>query len=243
MSGDGGMNGIAPRKDRGLTLIEILLALIVMVLGIVGILALFPPALESAKESMENTQAAIAGESVANALSVAVRFATYDPATNTWLATLTHDLQGSGMSVRYTFPLPQFSNTAMDGSRTGTFPQHHPPGVPAVENIEGQQAFGLGSDPWTSARLAEVRKSDPSDPLSQFAFSFRVRKIHTLAFLEGKLKNDGTPWTLQDLDPLSKLYEFQITVFRFAGSAEEGLGAKDQPKRAIATMTTRVSTK
>jgi len=238
------MNGKSPRQDRGLTLIEILLALIVMVLGIVGILALFPPALESAKESMENTQAAITGESIANALSVAVRFATYEPATNTWTATLTHDLEGKGSSVRYPFALPQFANTAMDSGRTGTFPQHHPGPSAATEKIEVQPAFVLGSDPWTSARLAVVRQSDPSDPLSQFAFAFRVRKVHTLAFLEGKLKADGTPWTLQDLDPLSKLYEFQITIFRLQGGPDaDGVAGGEQPKRVVAVMTTRVSTK
>ena len=43
--------------QRGMTLIEILIALIVMVLGVLGILALFPPSLEMAKESMEETNA------------------------------------------------------------------------------------------------------------------------------------------------------------------------------------------
>ena len=32
--------------ERGMTLIEILIALIVMVLGVLGILALFPPAMQ-----------------------------------------------------------------------------------------------------------------------------------------------------------------------------------------------------
>ena len=45
--------------QKGMTLIEILIALLVMVLGVLGIMALFPPALQSASESMEETNAAI----------------------------------------------------------------------------------------------------------------------------------------------------------------------------------------
>ena len=55
--------------QRGMTLIEILIALIVMVLGVLGILALFPPALQMGSESMEETNAAILAESVAHALA------------------------------------------------------------------------------------------------------------------------------------------------------------------------------
>ena len=57
-----------PARHRGMTLIEILIALIVMVLGVLGILALFPPSLEMAKESMEETNAAMLSESVAHSL-------------------------------------------------------------------------------------------------------------------------------------------------------------------------------
>ena len=62
------------RKERGLTLIEILLALIVMAIGIVGILALFPTALNFAKTSMEETQGAMLSESVSEGLRNALRF-------------------------------------------------------------------------------------------------------------------------------------------------------------------------
>src|SRR3990167_5035570 len=106
------------RNERGLTLIEILLALIIMVLGILGILALFPPALESAKESMEETTAAILGESVAQSLSMATRFAQYDSATGTYTVVFTHDLKNGVEFVKYAFPggLPLIA----DGWR------HHP---------------------------------------------------------------------------------------------------------------------
>lgn len=228
------------RKARGLTLLEILLALIVLVIGIVGILALFPTALDSAKESMEYSQAAITGESVANALAVALRLATLDAASGTWTAILSHDLEWSNNNARtYKFTLPKLT----DGlpSPDGTAWTHHPGPLKPSDTPADQDAFVLGSDPWTAAQLDEVRKTDPNDPLNQFAFAFRVRKVHSLAWLEGKMKPDGKPYSRDDLDPISKLYEFQILIFRLMGAPPEG--SKGQPKRLVAILTTRVSTK
>ena len=236
-----GMNRSLARQDKGLTLLEILLALIVMVIGIVGILALFPTALDSAKESMEYSQAAITGESVANSLAVALRLATLEPASNTWTAVLSHDLQVGGSPERiYRFTLPKLVE-GLSNSRDGTPWFHHPGMSSASETPEDQPAFVMGTDPWVKAELEQVRKTDPNDPLAQFAFSFRVRKVHTLAWLEGKMKADGKPYSIEDLDPISKLYEFQIIIFRLQGEPQDG--GKKQPKRIVATMTTRVSTK
>lgn len=230
-----------PRKRaaRGLTLLEILLALIVMVIGIVGILALFPTALDSAKESMEYSQAAITGESVANALAVALRLATYDPGSGLWTAVLSHDLEwSSNKATMYRFTLPKLTEGLAPGNE-GTNWIHHPGPVQPSDEPWNQAAFVLGADPWTAAQLEEVRKTDPNDPLAQFAFAFRVRKIHSLAWLEGKMKPDNKPYTRDDLDPISKLYEFQIFIFRLLGDPE----GKGQPKRLVAILTTRVSTK
>jgi len=230
------------RGNRGLTLLEILLALIVLVIGIVGILALFPTALDSAKESMEYSQAAITGESVANALAVALRLATLEPTSGVWTAVLSHDLgHASRSDIKYTFTLPKLTTDGLSASREGTPWIHHPGPMAPADLPEEQNAFTLGADPWTAAQLEEVRKTDPNDPLAQFAFSFRVRKVHTLAWLEGKPKPDGKPYELSDLDPISKLYEFQIIIFRLMGDAPKS--GKNQPKRLVAILTTRVSTK
>jgi type II secretory pathway pseudopilin PulG len=230
-------------SERGLTLLEILLALIVMVIGIVGILALFPTALDSAKESMEYSQAAITGESIANAIAVALRLATLEPSTGTWTAVLSHDLEwrGKAKNTRYEFTLPKLTD-GLSNSRDGTQWVHHPGPTAPSDNAEDQPAFSMGSDPWTIAQLEEVRKTDPNDPLAQFGFAFRVRKVHSLAWLEGRVKADGKPYTMEDLDPISKLYEFQILIFRMMGDPQDGSG-KNQPKRLVAILTTRVSTK
>jgi type II secretory pathway pseudopilin PulG len=237
-----------------LTLIEILIALIIMVLGIVGILALFPPALDSGKKAMEETQAGITGLSVANALASAVRFATYDPGTGNWTATLVHDLSSASTSVQYTFSLPKLS----DGLR------HHPgSGAPATSiGPDGQPhpdptadtEFKLCGDPWVVATVKQVQGvSDPSDPLDQFGFSFDVHKVNTLSHLLGQIKpyGQGDAYTNEDLEPLSKLYEFNIYIFRvFQAQAPDGhstvvTGPKNvSPKRLVAKpITTRVATK
>src|SRR5262245_60840311 len=171
------------RGARGLTLLEILLALIVMVIGIVGILAMFPPALDSAKESMEYSQAAITGESVANAIAVALRLATLEPSSGTWTAILSHDLRSQGSpGLKYQFTLPKLTTDGLSSSREGTPWIHHPGRTAPLDNPEDQMAFVLGADPWTAAQLKEVHQTDPNDPLNQFAFAFRVRKVHTLAW-------------------------------------------------------------
>jgi len=227
------------RGERGLTLIEILLALIIMVLGIVGILALFPPALQSGKEAMETTQAAISAQSVANALANGVRFANYSAATGDWTVTLTHDLNNSGTTSIYTFNLPKLTDAW----------KHHPGNGTPSTNPEVDPEFKLAGDGWILAAVQEVQvKSDPTEPMKQFAFSFACKKINTLAYLIGTPKPGGGNYTLADLEGIVKLFEFRIHVFRLASNAAGGGGTGSgggvtNTKKLIATVTSRVSTK
>jgi len=95
--------------QKGMTLIEILIALLVMVLGVLGIMALFPPALQSASESMEETNAAILSESVAHSLAEAFSAAEDDKqsAKLQLRCTMSHDMKaGEKTRGRYTFILP-----------------------------------------------------------------------------------------------------------------------------------------
>lgn len=58
---------------RGLTLIEILIALIILMVGLVGVFALFPVGIRSTQESVEDTTAALIAESFHHALIAAMR--------------------------------------------------------------------------------------------------------------------------------------------------------------------------
>lgn len=72
-------------RRRGFTIIEILIAIVVLVLGITGIVALFPTAIESGNQTVEDTYAATITQSVVDSISVGIRESRYSyrgPTTN-----------------------------------------------------------------------------------------------------------------------------------------------------------------
>lgn len=78
-----GRNGLNPRtlsrarRAAGFTIIEILIAIVVLVLGITGIIALFPTAIESGNQTVEDSYSAAITQSVVDAISVGIREARY----------------------------------------------------------------------------------------------------------------------------------------------------------------------
>ena len=87
-----------PRSLRGrlgFTIIEILIAIVVLVLGITGIVALFPTAIESGNKTVEDTYAATICQSVVDAVSVGLRESRY-----TWRATLA---SGASFETTWTY--------------------------------------------------------------------------------------------------------------------------------------------
>lgn len=214
-------------SSKGMTLIEILLALIVMVLGVLGILALFPPAMESAKESMEETNAAIVGESVAQGLTNAMRLGLYDTSKNQTVITLTHDLQLGSVKMKYKFVLPKIEKPSdpvwmhYPGSQTPSDPDM---GMQLASNYQPEddpRLFQLGGDGWVFETTQNVKTiNDPTDSYAQFAFSFDIRKVYTMEYLvkppQPNPDKPGQNYSEKDVDPLMKLYEFRIYVFRTA---------------------------
>jgi type II secretory pathway pseudopilin PulG len=252
--------------ERGMTLIEILLALIVMVLGVTGILAMFPPALQSGRESMEETNAAILGESVAQALTNALRFAQPQgggggaggaPASTNWEVTLSHDLKVGGTTVKYKFLLPSL---VPPGDPTGGlkhFPSSTNPAAgsadpggnlkPIIEDDD--RIFRLAGDQWVKATTQNVMDNfDPTDAYSQFAFSFDCRKVNTLEYLINPSPkpdpNDpnGGAYTLTKLESMCRLYEFRIHIFRAASQAGSFSGGGTGTMAAGADTRTLIAT-
>jgi type II secretory pathway pseudopilin PulG len=210
-----------------MTLIEILLALIVMVLGVLGVLAVFPVAMESAKESLEETNAALVGESVAQGITNGMRLAYYDPASGKTTVSLTHDLLIGSVKMKYRFVLPKILNSGdpqwMHFPST-TSPADPDPGqaLPSSWVVEDDKRYmKLAGDGWVVQTLndAQRQNSDPTDAYNQFAFSFDIKKVFTLEYLlrpvpQPNPAKPGSNYTMADLDPLMKLFEFRIYIYR-----------------------------
>jgi type II secretory pathway pseudopilin PulG len=246
-----------PRTGRrdGLTLIEILLAIIVMALGLVGILALFPPALEQANESMEETQAAILGESVSHALVSAFRNALVDPQTKDVVVYLAHDLEAGGHKGRYEFVLPKGDQPNAAGEyKWYHFPssanppprdQGSPVPMPGWDATTDERHFKLGANGWTKATTDHVKQNfDDTDVLSQFQFSFNLTKVPTLAYLRkaqaGPVDPAAPPLPkAEQIEAMEKLYEIKIFILRVADDP----GGGSPNRKPIAVITKRIISK
>ena len=222
------------KRQNGVTLIEILLALVVMMLGIVGILALFPVALDSAKTSMEETQAAMLTDSVAQAITSGLRHGWKEPnppiPDNSYEVVMAHDNMREGVpAVTYNYYLPALTDEWM----------HHPvpeasiPSIgvpPTVGNPTADDIFSLRGDPWMVSAHETIRATnDRSDPYHQFAFSFDIRKINSLKYLLTKTDPaTGALYTEEGLEGMCTLFELRIHVFRKIGAEAAGGGGGTQ---------------
>jgi len=70
-------------RRAGFTILEILIAIVVLSLGIVGIIALFPTAIESGNKTVEDSYAAAITQSVVDAITVGLRESRYNYRTTT----------------------------------------------------------------------------------------------------------------------------------------------------------------
>jgi prepilin-type N-terminal cleavage/methylation domain-containing protein len=61
------------KRRRGFTILEILIAIVILVLGISGIVALFPTAIEAGNKTVEDCYAAAITQSVVDAIAVGIR--------------------------------------------------------------------------------------------------------------------------------------------------------------------------
>jgi type II secretory pathway pseudopilin PulG len=236
----------------GLTLIEILLSIIVMALGLVGILALFPPAMQAANESMEETQAAILGGSVCQALVSAMRNAVADPQTGEVTVYLAHDLEAGSQKGRFEFVLPKSDPNAAGDNKWYHFPSAPMPpprdpgaAVPTLgwDAAQDDRHFKLGANGWTRATTENVKQNyDDTDSLSQFQFSFNVTKVPTLNYLRkpnAVLDPNMPPLKPEQIDQMEKLYEFKIFILRVA----QDLGGGQTYRTPIAVITKRIISK
>ncbi|MBI2919965.1 MAG: prepilin-type N-terminal cleavage/methylation domain-containing protein [Planctomycetes bacterium] len=136
------------RRSSGFTLVEILIALVILMVGIVGIMALYPVAVKNTKTSLQDTTAATVAQSLHSAMTEAMRRAPTDTVT----------LQHDGTGGKFAFTVP-----------AGI-------GVPAVYPAPGT-AFPLGDDMDVRQAVADIRTMDPTEPYDQYSWQFVVTRV------------------------------------------------------------------
>lgn len=178
------------RTDAGFTLIEILIALVLLMVGIVGILSLFPVAIKNVSSSVEDSAASNLAQSLYSALTEAMR----RPVAG--VVYLTHDgLPGGQMN----FPLP---------TTVGAPVMYPSPGSGTDSTL---QVYQLGTDLRSIAQVNDIQKpaawsmgGDPSEPTRQYSFQFEVSKPPESVIV---VDTAGTTTNLP-------LYQFRFIIYR-----------------------------
>jgi hypothetical protein len=200
---------------------------------------------------MEETQAAILGESVSHAITSAMRNALVDPQSKDVTVYLAHDLEAGGHKGRFEFLLPRGEQPNAAGEYpwfhfpSSATPPARDPGAKLVQTgwnaEEDDRHFKLGANGWTKATTDTVKRiSDDTDALSQFQFSFNVSKVPSLSYLRRPQvvqdPNAPPPPKPEQIEGMEKLYEFKIFILRVA---EDPSGGKAS-RRLISIITKRV---
>lgn len=241
------LNSRYQRTMKGVTLLEILIAIIIMTIGLAGILALFQPALRASRTTMEETTAVVLAESIRDALTNSLKRAELvqdpsfplDPTKKIYRVNVYHDGFKDG---KYTFYLPRFIpiTSPVIPPRDNYYEwDHHPALLPLdtskykrpikspdktfftpQETNEDNLLFILNKDAWIKKVTAELANYDQTDPYEQFLFSFDVRKEDTNAipqYVDGDDKNKYN----DNHDRMSTLYGFMLHVFRAKGPIDD----------------------
>lgn len=145
--------------SSGFTLIEILLALVVLTVGLCGLLALFPVGIKSNKESTEDTMAAMVAESAYQSIVRGMR------ESNGLVVTFKHDGLPAGT---YTATLP-----VVVGARLW-YPTQGPPGTDPSGQVFllGQNGDAITNSilDITDQTVPPPQMKDPSESYRQYSY-------------------------------------------------------------------------
>lgn len=225
-------------SNKGLTLIEILIAIIVLMVGLVGVLALFPTGIKSTKETAEDSNTAVLADSVSQALQAAMRMPSVDTiqGIETTKVRMSHDglplykdsaIGGGSQECVYTFRLPEYQNSPPPKPRIYAHPDSaEPKSVPSGnqfptigelltnETHEPKWAFRLGNSPSLSKTFREViGGQDSTDPYNQYAYAFTIMRLDDLE------PNAIDPNTKINKRLAKSFYEFKIYIYRLPAVA------------------------
>lgn len=200
-------------RNSGFTLIEILIALVVLMIGICGVLSLFPVAIKNVNDSVEDSIASNLAQSLNSSMTEAMR----RPVTG--VVTVTHDGFPAGM---LSFPLP------VSPMVRATYP------VAGSGTDVWLETYQLGTDGAVVAQVANIRSSglgggDPTEPTMQYSFQFEVLKPAESVIV---VDTAGTTTHLP-------LYEFRFMIYR--GYRPESVGVGQTHPALVKEFTTLIA--
>lgn len=158
-------------KNKGFTLIEILIALVIMLVGILGIIALFPLAIKNTGEATKDTEISFFANTIKTSLEHAMRSA---PPGSPVLLKLVGLPKGE-----MKFPLPKYPEGGGEG-KYYMFPpsnlQYPPGGARVVESPpvgEGENFEGTSSDKRVYSPCVKGTESESEEYMKKLAEEMR----------------------------------------------------------------------
>jgi prepilin-type N-terminal cleavage/methylation domain-containing protein len=151
------------KRNDGFTLVEILIAMVVLSVGMLGILALFPAGIKADQQTLQQTYVAQIGESVYNAL-----LSSFRDATTSTRITFSHDFQnlntGTIGKEDWNLPTPSGSYVWFPNSINGAT------NLDTLMTTTGPYRLGLDPNVKNTIDNMKALNDDATDPYERYGF-------------------------------------------------------------------------
>lgn len=240
-------------RNRGFTIVEILIAMTVLSIGLLGILAVFPAGIKNTAKVVEDTYAAMVTESVRNSVELGLQHARIDDGSDKGFIYVGEGVQalleesgdmlpidittldGSGPTIDRT--ADYWVKLPYDTDKVYLFPRRDPTAYEMGARTPQQQppvqkVFPCGTDIVKAARdlsLSTVEREEAlRDVYQQYSYAFTLKEVKAA-------------------DPTShSLYELTILIYRnfpsrFFNAGDETAGYQDRNHQPVKSFKTYVT--
>jgi prepilin-type N-terminal cleavage/methylation domain-containing protein len=207
---------------KGFTLIEILIALVIMLVGLLGIITLFPLAIKNTGEAMKDTEVGFLANFIKASLENGMRAAPPGGPVTVKLVGLPRD--------QMKFPLPKYPTEEGGSSKYYMFPptnKHYPPGG---ANIVAQPPVGEGENLEGTSSDKMVYNACPRDVTDSQVWE-RLKELGGEAKDLGKegvaICNLSYAFDVQRPEPIP-YYKFRIKIYsHYEEQIKRGIKGED----------------